>query len=178
MWTDGFSELELARIILAGELTSKQTAATVAGDNTDEQVRKSKVSWLEQKEENIWLYDKVGYIVRVLNGQFFRFDLTGFAESFQYTTYDGDGEHYDWHMDKHYINGGVPRKLSVIIQLSDPSEYEGGILELYTDNKPIQMEKKKGLVVVFPSYILHRVTPVTSGTRRSLVIWTGGPAFR
>lgn len=176
-WENGFSESEIARVIVAGELYS-QAPAVLGNDKTiDENVRKSLISWIPQTNENIWLYDKIGWIVNQLNGQFFNFDLTGFGEQFQYTVYHNDGGHYDWHMDKGHLSQ-QPRKLSLTIQLSDPSEYEGGDLEIMEGNKATKMGRTKGLVVAFPSWILHRVTPVTAGTRRSLVVWTGGPRFR
>lgn len=179
-WVNGFSESEITNIINLGESFPKTTAVVGSGSDNisvaNVAIRKSEVSWIEQNERSIWLYDKVAWIVRQLNGQNFRFDLTGFAEPFQYTTYYAGGSHYDWHIDKG--NFGVPRKLSVVIQLTDPSEYEGGDLEFLTNNQPLAIERQKGLAVVFPSWLLHRVTPVTKGTRRSLVVWTGGPAFR
>jgi PKHD-type hydroxylase len=175
-WENGFSESEIARILVQGELTS-QTPGTVNANEVDAAIRQSTVSWLPNNQDNVWLYDKVGWIVRQLNGQFFNFDLTGFGEPFQYTVYTGNNDHYTWHVDKGIVND-MPRKLSLTVQLSDPSEYEGGVLELQTGNTPVPMAKTKGLVVAFPSWILHRVTPVTAGTRRSLVIWTGGPSFR
>jgi PKHD-type hydroxylase len=69
--------------------------------------------------------------------------------------------------------------LSISVQLSDPSEYEGGDLQfsLYGDRTVIA-EKEQGTMVIFPSYMRHRVTPVTRGTRRSLVTWITGPPFR
>jgi PKHD-type hydroxylase len=75
-------------------------------------------------------------------------------------------------------NDNVPRKLSMVLQLSHPSEYEGGDLELMTGNVPHICKKEKGLLYAFPSYILHRVTPITNGTRRTLVVWTSGPRFK
>lgn len=87
------------------------------------------------------------------------------------------GGHYDWHLDRGGL-GIAPRKLSAVIQLSDPNEYEGGDLQLYVGSEPTNIKKQKGLVVVFPSFVLHRVTPVTGGTRRSLVAWLSGPKFR
>lgn len=70
------------------------------------------------------------------------------------------------------------RKLSMVIQLSDPSEYEGGELLLHLGNNPTRIERKKGLAVFFPSYILHEVTPVTKGERYSLVAWVHGKPFK
>jgi PKHD-type hydroxylase len=70
------------------------------------------------------------------------------------------------------------RKISITVQLSDPNDYEGGVLELNVGNTIVQMPKEKGCAVLFPSYILHRVTPVTKGIRKSLVLWVGGTTFK
>ena len=72
----------------------------------------------------------------------------------------------------------APRKRSLVLQLSDPSDYEGGDLEFFVSAEPTPVERKKGLIVAFPSFVLHHVTPVTSGTRRTLVVWLSGPKFR
>lgn len=178
-WENGFSESQIARIIELGERQPMQPATVDNGDNYGvvDKIRKSEVSWLTNTNETTWLYDSMGYICRMINGQFFGFDLYGFIEDFQYTVYRPDGDHYTWHVDKGIINNS-PRKLSMVLQLSDPSEYDGGDLEFYVQGEPLKAEKKKGLVYVFPSWVLHRVTPITRGTRRSLVVWVAGPKFR
>ena len=83
---------------------------------------------------------------------------------------------YGWHQD---FGGLLSRKLSLVMQLSDPEEYEGGELQIMVGGeKPISINKQKGLVVVFPSWAVHQVTPVTKGLRQSLVAWVSGPNFR
>ena len=73
----------------------------------------------------------------------------------------------------------APRKLSLSMLLSDPSEFEGGEFQVKTDDDNVkQLETVKGRAWFFPSYTLHRVAPVTKGVRRSLVLWVGGPPFR
>jgi PKHD-type hydroxylase len=91
--------------------------------------------------------------------------------------YESDNSHYDWHQDINPNTFNSPRKFSLVLQLSDPSEYEGGNLEIFSDKIHV-VEKKRGMVVGFPSYMPHRVTPVVSGIRKSLVIWVCGPPFR
>lgn len=177
-WQNGFSDAELAQVIQLGESRRKTEGTISSAQVTDANVRLSMVSWIEQNQESVWLYDKIGFIARQLNGQFFSFDLQGFAEGFQYTVYDTPGSHYDWHMDKGVMNGNPPRKLSFSIQLSDPSEYEGGDLEFMTGVDILKAPRNKGIVIAFPSWVVHRVTPVTKGTRRSLVVWICGPAWR
>jgi PKHD-type hydroxylase len=179
-WKDGFSEEELAHIQALGESRNIDRATisgTDAGKDVSE-IRTSKTSWINLQQDSEWLYDRLSYIARQLNGQFYNFDLYGFWEHLQYTVYDGtENGHYDWHIDAG-SNDECPRKLSLVLQLSDPSEYEGGELQLKTSVKEIAIEKKKGFITVFPSYVLHRVTPVTAGVRRTLVVWVAGPAFR
>jgi PKHD-type hydroxylase len=82
---------------------------------------------------------------------------------------------YNWHQD---FGTGVSRKLSNVVQLSDPSEYEGGNLQIMTNSGVQRIRKKRGLAVAFPSFTFHTVTPVTAGTRQSLVAWVSGAPFR
>jgi PKHD-type hydroxylase len=113
-----------------------------------------------------------------LNRDFCGFDLWGF-ETAQYTVYqaEGQGDTYDWHIDTMGKGNAGQRKLSIVLQLSDQQEYEGGELWLHGHTKEV-VQKAKGLLVAFPSYTLHRVTPVTAGIRRTLVTWILGPQFR
>lgn len=173
-WENGFTHEELTDIVAAGE--SKGFGRGLAGGKVSN-YRKSNVSWLSYNDIPT-VYDKMAYIARNLNAQYYRFDLTGFHENMQFTVYHGDEEgHYDWHVDQ-MADGQVPRKFSMVLQLSDPYEYEGGDLEVMTSNAAAPVPKQKGLVAAFPSYILHRVTPVTSGIRKTLVVWCCGPPFR
>lgn len=88
-----------------------------------------------------------------------------------------DKGHYDWHMDLQLPKDGVQRKLSISILLSDPSEFEGGELQ-FKGMEDHKILTKQGSIVVFPSFIEHRVTPVTKGVRYSAVTWASGPSFR
>jgi PKHD-type hydroxylase len=181
-WKDGFTKEEINRIVIYGDSLPQDKA--IIGNKTREDnfsdYRESKTSWINLNPESQWLYDKLSWIVRQLNGQFYKFDLFGFQEDFQYTVYHGNQNgHYNWHLDSGVSNtGSGPRKLTIVLQLSDPSDYEGGDLELLTGASPIAVRKEQGLLVAFPSYTLHRVTPVTHGIRKSLVVWITGPAFK
>jgi PKHD-type hydroxylase len=96
----------------------------------------------------------------------------------QMSRYRGTNKgHYDWHMDADKPVNGVQRKLSCVILLNDPSEFEGGILQL-KGMEDQNLLDKQGSVIVFPSFIEHKVTPVTKGIRYSAVIWASGPSFR
>ena len=119
-------------------------------------------------------------MVSSLNAQFFGFDLLGFGEHIQLTNYDGSEQGmYGWHVDMGPHTNAPCRKLSIVVQLSDPVDYEGGVLELQPSGKDVvKMRKQRGLVVAFPSWTLHQVTPVTQGNRQSLVAWISGPPFK
>ena len=159
--------------------THPYTKGTIIGnDEIVESVRKSKIKWLYPNDGSQWLYDKIINMVVEANKTMWNFNLYSVIDSIQYTVYSEGGGHYDWHMD---IGPGSisHRKVSVTIQLSDPSEYEGGDLELwYGGGGVIQIPKNKGLTVIFPSFSMHRVTPITKGTRKSLVLWLGGEHYK
>lgn len=88
-----------------------------------------------------------------------------------------DNGHYDWHMDSGPPQNGIQRKLTCVILLNDPSEFEGGVLQFKGMEDKIILEKQ-GTIVVFPSFVEHKVTPVTKGVRYTAVTWAIGPSFR
>lgn len=116
-----------------------------------------------------------------LNNKTFRYHLEGFEihDLPRIFKYSGNREdHYVWHRDTLKIpEKGTTRKLSFSIQLSDPNEYEGGDLEFMPAMKDPAM-KRQGSIILFPSYLTHRVSPVTSGTRFVIVGWIHGPEFK
>jgi PKHD-type hydroxylase len=178
-WESGFDDQELDW--LQHQAKNAQTRASVGKGNADfdvTKIRRSDVDWINKNNETEWLFNKLGHIVSTLNTRFYKFDLTGFGEALQLTNYDHSEQGmYGWHQD--YGSAGAPsRKLSLVLQLADPSEYEGGNLQIMTSGEPINVHKQRGLVTVFPSYIVHQVTPVTQGSRQSLVAWITGPEFR
>lgn len=177
-WDDAFSASELSDIRRIGDALPKQPATVNSTLDEDPVIRTTDISWISLSQETAFIYDKLGYVARMLNGQFFNLDITGFVEDFQYATYNSTSQDkYDWHMDKGNINA-APRKLSLVLQLTDPEEYEGGDLEFFMGVQGIQAKKQLGTIYAFPSYLVHRVTPVTKGTRRSLVAWVCGPKYR
>lgn len=167
-----FSKKECESIIEIGN--RKLTKGVVFGE--DQSVRDSHIAWLYASDGMEWAYRRLTDIVLDLNSQFFKFELSGFVEGFQFTRYDAPGGKYDMHIDKIY-KGNI-RKLSITVQLSDPADYEGGELVIQNGTKPDPMTKEQGRLIAFPSYTLHGVQPVTKGTRYSLVAWITGPAFK
>ncbi len=176
-FADGFTPEECDKIIALAGLLPKQKATTVA--DSEEMVsdyRKSEISWIPQTEEYAWLYDKITELAQVANSSMWNYDIWGYDDDLQFTRYYDDGGHYDWHAD---LGPGISnRKLSCVIQLSDPEDYEGGDLQLNPGGGVTTIPKKKGQVTFFSSFVLHRVTPVVSGTRMSLVTWLAGANLR
>jgi len=147
-----------------------------SGNQYDESYRKSNVKWIYFSNESAWLFIKLMKLIQVTNNSHWNFDLIMAREPIQYTEYTDDG-HYDWHIDSGggYMN---QRKVSVSVLLSDPDEYEGGDLQIWPGGEIRNAERVLGGVTLFPSCLLHRVTPVTKGVRKSLVFWVGGTPYR
>ena len=174
-FTSAFTETELALLTSLGELTDKEKGSVTDQGKVTE-TRISEVGWINPEENSMWLYDKITTMVLEANDAMWNFDLLGFHDSLQYTTYYGGGGHYDWHTD---VGPGMAnRKISVVVQLTNPEEYTGGELNLNGGNGIITAPKEKNTVIIFPSFVLHRVTPVLTGTRKSLVTWVAGPPLR
>ena len=175
-WWDGcFTADELD--ILQSKAKNAAARATVHSGvgEVKTEVRRSSISWLDISPESAWVFKKLSYVGASLNAQYYGFDLIGFGEGLQLTNYDdADEGMYTWHQDYAAL---VSRKLTLVVQLSDPSEYEGGDLQISTG--PVHtVKKQRGFITAFPSWALHQVTPVTKGTRQSLVAWISGPDFK
>lgn len=181
---EGFLTHDEINLLLAQPEWLKLQDGCVGGSGgsseVNEHIRASQVAWIGAKPELQTIWEKMSIAVAEVNRRFFHFDLTGFHEPMQLGLYTEEQKgHYDWHTDAAPSDNNVPRKLSLAMLLSDPSEFEGGEFQVKTNNDQAQtLECQRGRAWFFPSYTLHRVAPVTKGVRRSLVLWVGGPAFR
>lgn len=183
-WSDNvFTDEELSKIISIGDALPIHESTIVgssAGENisAEHKIRKSKNAWMPLQDNNRFVYDKLCSSINTLNAQFFQFDIFGFMENLQYTVYLEDNNHYDWHKDKTPNKYFPARKLTAVLMLSNNTDYEGGELQILESSDPKTLEKERGRLYVFPSYLLHRVTPVTKGRRITLVSWVHGNKFR
>ena len=174
-WNNAFSKEECQTIINIAKDKGLIKGTTFNDDKTKD-VRDSKISWLYPVDGMDWVFRRVTDITLNLNERFFKFDLFGINEGLQFTNYEAPSGKYGKHVDRG-INIPV-RKLSISIQLTNPEEYEGGELKLYQGEEETVMDKTQGTLVIFPSYVLHEVMPVTKGERNSLVTWVTGKQFK
>ena len=170
--------------------SSLQTAYTAGG--VDLKKRDSKTTWINSSH---WVAGLCFHYVLLANRQNFLYDIDGWdGETMQYTAYES-GEYYGWHQDTGLPSMGMPtedaqetflmkgsekvRKLSFIMQLSNPDEYSGGEVELKRDNgKSYFLPKERGTIIVFDSRVQHQACEVNSGLRKSLVGWVSGPRWK
>ena len=166
-----FSKKECSKII---DIANKKglVQGTTYGKSD---ARKSQVSWLYPVDDMSWVFRRVTDISLQINKKYFKFDIFGLNEGFQFTNYKAPSDKYKKHVDR--AHDRPVRKLSITIQLTDPKKYEGGELLLYDDHKGTMMDGDQGKLIMFPSYVLHEVKPVTKGDRNSLVCWVTGKPF-
>ena len=169
---------ECERLIARFETRGLEDGGLV-GEVSAPDIRRADLVWLDADRADLWVLDRMMKLVADANRDIFDFALGGFDEALQLTRYRADAlGHYDWHSDRGGNGFSRFRKLSVVVQLSQPETYEGGDLEINATGRIEAMPRARGMAILFPSYALHRVTPVTTGTRHSLVTWVHGPNFR
>ena len=160
---DLFLPEEVQQIIDLGDALILEEGK-IKDDRVDHSIRNSKIAWIHPEKDTWWLFDRAIMVFK--SGLPF-----STLQSMQYTVYYDKG-HYDFHKDvgtgdeimKARVNTGV-------LQLSSPSEYKGGVLQIKHGGEVIDVMKMKGMVTTFPVNIEHRVTPVTSGVRKTLIMW-------
>ena len=181
MWEAGISSDIVNSIILEAETYPVAPIGLgFSGETSNEQYRSSTIKWVNP-DNSADITRQLWYYVNEANKNAFNFDIS-YLRDIQYTIYQSaTNDKYDWHQDTFWANPSMfDRKLSVVIQLSDSDTYTGGNFEFdsqYESPNPVAL-RQKGTVLIFPSFLTHRVTPLLSGTRKSLVAWVEGPAFR
>lgn len=168
------------------------------GSVTNKNIRSSKHAWIES---NHWIYGLIWHYINLANKSNFLYDIECMdGNTIQYTKYES-GDFYTWHadtmidyayrpeicrstqqnvaQDKVNVLGESSRKLSFVMQLSNPDEYEGGEFQLLDQDRKIHfMPKERGSMIIFDSRLSHRVRKIKSGIRKSIVGWAVGPRWR
>lgn len=156
---------------------SASVGGTLENSKIKRNVREAQIYSLDYNKENEWIFNKILSIVAKVNKEYYDFDLAGIKHGIQLIEYSIDEEnvrgHYEWHSD---TGPGEPstRKLSVIVQLSDPTTYSGCNLVVNDCGYEIVASNEQGSIHCFPSYMIHKVTPIDKGVRYALVIWIHG----
>lgn len=171
-----FSDEECDRII--EKFKNNVGKARIQNNSELTKTRDSNVYFIDSAdEENNWLFRRLAEVTVRMNDQFFNFDIER-IEAVQFTEYDASYKgFYKSHVDTAFETSTF-RKLSFSLQLTDSDEYSGGDLILHTGHNPDTASRTKGTMNVFPSFLLHEVTPVTNGIRYSLVGWVLGKRFK
>ena len=161
---DLFLEEEVEQIIELGDALVL-SEGKIKDDKVNHSIRNSKIAWLHPNTETHWLFDRAIII--------FSSSLPfSTLQSMQYTIYDSKGSHYDWHRDIGSGDEIMKARINVaVLQLSSPSEYKGGVLQIKYEDQVIDVMKMRGMTTNFPIQLEHRVTPVTSGIRKTLIMW-------
>jgi PKHD-type hydroxylase len=174
-WENGFNKEELEQVIFLEKLAQFEKGVTGNKKSPNQKVRDSDITWIHPNHDTDWLFCRIGQITSKVNQNHFMYDIEGF-DSLQYTKYGVD-QHYNWHWDVAFGWENYQRKISVVMMLSDPEDYEGGEFEICLNGNLDDIKSfkpKKGDILFFASWMPHRVKPVTSGTRKSLVTWIQG----
>jgi PKHD-type hydroxylase len=152
----------------------------VQGEVVTKKFRDADVRGIPLSAETGWIFQRAALAAVRVNQQFWGFDLSGITTpSLQLVRYR-KGQHHAWHRDG--CDGPFStRKLSITVQICSPKDYTGGELQFFEREEPTRIppaQLEQGTIIVFPSYLLHRVTPVATGTRHALVVWIDGPPYK
>jgi len=180
VWTSALTVERCKELISRCNELNEMQAVTGLDNTPDLSLRRSKVSWVPRPGfEDLYGYIE-SYTSRV-NRDFFSFDISHGVHEVQFAKYDSKQlGHYGWHEDVFYKSSKpYDRKLSLIIQLSNPDDYEGGDFEFRgCDLIESEQIRPQGSVLVFPSFQQHRVSEVTKGLRYSITTWIEGPKWK
>lgn len=175
---DVFTARECQNIISSVQSIASAEAGLVGGLLMDN-ARRSRIFWLDEEGGSAWVFRRLLDTFAAANRGHFEFALEEFSERMQVARYSAQANgFFDWHIDFGEGPVAARRKLTMVVQLSDGESYEGGELETNSDGVVRQACRLAGAALLLPSFVLHRVSPVTHGERYSLTLWSHGPAFR
>lgn len=174
---DALSEGECLALRDLVDLKGSERGATKGGYAPS--VRRSRIAWLPETAQWAWAETRMVELLALANRETFGFDILGFEERLQVARYEArERGAFEWHGDRALRGLAARRKLSITVQLGEAAEYKGGNLEFFADGRKWRAPRRRGTAIIFASFLSHRVTPVTSGVRHSLVGWALGPDFR
>lgn len=171
-----FSPEECSAIIEIALRKDLYSGSLSGSDISDEELRKVrdvKNCGIFPNDETRWIFDRIGNTVLNANRSAYDYNIIGMKEGLQFLHYE-EGGHYNWHKDVGPLDS--TRKLTAIVQLTDPTTYDGCDIEI---EGGIYMARGQGSITVFPSHLEHRVLPHEGGApRESLAVWVFGPPLK
>lgn len=171
------SAIEVIKEEIRNDPARQYPAGITAGNVVNDDVRSTLIKRVPLSS---WVTAMLASYVQEVNRRHFHFDLTTWAAEVCHLHYRENDHYKAWHRDllqSSEIEGEV-RKLSIVMGLTDPDEYEGGYLQFYSINQHVSVKLELGQIVIFPTTLPHRVTRVKSGERETLIGWYGGPPFK
>lgn len=175
-WDERLTDEQCDWIVDIGKSFEEGLASALGEEETEEKTRLGYLHRIQVNEASKPLYELLYQLITSINERYYGFDLKGIIPA-DFIEYHADFGRFDWHDDYAYVGSDKIRKITMIVQLSDSSDYEGGDLETFAHG-PTAVPRDRGTVVAFPPFVPHRVKPVTKGVRRSLVVWATGPLYR
>lgn len=143
----------------------------------DSNLRNCYVTYVDKTDKNKWIHDRIEKCIKEENEKYWKCQITDYSQPMRLMTYKKDQHFGSWHQDNGVKETSF-RKLTAILQVSDPKDYEGGEFQISGSEELPPESKKQGNIIIFPCYLLHRVTKVTKGTRHSVVHRAIGEPFR
>lgn len=169
-----FNAEQMLEIIQAVD-TNSQAGTIIKSEShtrSEDEIRRSRICWLD-RNQFAWLYDSMWEAAKEGN-KLYGYEIKPIKEDIQVSVYDESQQgFYTWHMD--VDPDFMSRKISISVPLNHPDLYEGGELEFWNGGSVVAPDQKPGFPILFPSWIVHRVNPVTKGRRYSVVCWVSGP---
>lgn len=175
-YKQAFNSDEIKDIILICEKLDSEIIKHDDSNIPSDEKRRNTISYLPLNDETSWIYDKIYKLSVDANQDMgWNFDIDSINEYMEYSTYTNNSGHYLWYSD---IASSNNNKLSVTLHLSLQEEYSGGHTEFNSGYEISQPKFSVGDVVIFPSYLLQRVTPILSGVKRTINLSITGKSFR
>lgn len=177
VYNNVFTKEECAKI-LSSAVNSNE--AYISDKVVNHDIRKTITKEIPLNNDNTWIFNRIFNIVKKVNHKYYNFDIKYLGEV-HVLEYQKD-HFYDWHIDLGSSIATCSRKISAVVFLSDRNDYEGGELDWITPSSVVEdtfsPSQEQGSMILFPSFMFHKVKPVTKGVRHTLVTWTHGDTFR
>lgn len=161
---------------LVGKPAVAENPDTAYSDEQDKTLRDCLVTYTPRTKHNHWLHERLELAMLAANAKYWRCDITDFSQPMRLMTYR-NGHHFNSLHQDFGPGDTCYRKLTAVLQVSSPEDYDGGEFEVVGDTTPATAWNQ-GSVLIFPAYLVHRAGVVTRGQRQTIIHRAIGPYFR